>query len=132
MALMHRSDAAAATWRVGGDERAATTRIVRGETSWRRRYEVKSGDIILAEEKHAGIYDELVKDYSPEYRPRRPRLVREPLDAAAATRIARGDASRRRRGCRVDIPSRRVAAAPRVPRGSFEGTKARVLKRRST
>jgi len=31
------------------------------------KYEVKSGDIILAEEKHAGIYDELVKDYSPEY-----------------------------------------------------------------
>ena len=31
------------------------------------KYEVKSGDIILAEEKHAGIYDELVEKYSPEY-----------------------------------------------------------------
>ena len=33
------------------------------------------------------------------------------------TRIFRGDESRRRRGSRVDIPWRRVAAAPRLPRG---------------
>ena len=31
------------------------------------KYEVKSGDIILAEDKHAGIYDELVEKYAPEY-----------------------------------------------------------------
>ncbi|KAJ1446517.1 Ribokinase-like protein [Pelagophyceae sp. CCMP2097] len=31
------------------------------------KYGVKSGDIILAEEQHAGIYDELVKDYAVEY-----------------------------------------------------------------
>eukprot|EP00629_Pelagomonadales_sp_RCC1024_P015592 CAMPEP_0119286572 /NCGR_PEP_ID=MMETSP1329-20130426/34081_1 /TAXON_ID=114041 /ORGANISM="Genus nov. species nov., Strain RCC1024" /LENGTH=362 /DNA_ID=CAMNT_0007287311 /DNA_START=47 /DNA_END=1133 /DNA_ORIENTATION=- len=31
------------------------------------KYGVKSGDIILAEDKHAGIYDELVAKYAPEY-----------------------------------------------------------------
>ncbi|KAJ8602443.1 hypothetical protein CTAYLR_001265 [Chrysophaeum taylorii] len=31
------------------------------------KYEVKSGDIILAEEKHMGVYDELVGSYEVEY-----------------------------------------------------------------
>ena len=37
-------------------------------------------------------------------------------DAAAATRIFRGGGSRRRRGCDVDSPRRRVAAVPRLRR----------------
>ena len=37
--------------------------------------------------------------------------------AAAATRIVRGNGSRRRRGCDADSPRRRVAAAPRLRRG---------------
>ena len=37
--------------------------------------------------------------------------------AAGALWIVRGGASRHRRGCLVDIPWRRVAAPPRVPRG---------------
>ena len=37
--------------------------------------------------------------------------------AAGAARIFRGGMSRRRRGCRADMPRRRVAPAPRVPRG---------------
>ena len=40
--------------------------------------------------------------------------------AAAATWIFRGDESRHRRGCHVDIPWR-AAAAPRLPGGSFAG-----------
>ena len=44
---------------------------------------------------------------------------------AAATRIVRGDGSRRRRGCHVDRPRGRVAAAPRVPRGSSGGDASR-------
>jgi adenosine kinase len=31
------------------------------------KYGVKSGDIILAEDQHAGVYDELVADYAVEY-----------------------------------------------------------------
>ena len=38
-------------------------------------------------------------------------------DAVAATWIFRGGESRRRRGCDVDIPSRRAAAAPWLRRG---------------
>ena len=38
----------------------------------------------------------------------------------------RGDESRRRRGCDVDIPWRRVAAAPRPRRGSSAETGARL------
>ena len=37
--------------------------------------------------------------------------------AAAATRIVRGDRSRRRRGCHADSPRRGVAAPPRPRRG---------------
>ena len=62
-------------------------------------------------------------------------------DAAAAARIFRGDGSRRRRGCRADIPWGRgrgeaaaaarifrgggVAATPRLPRGYSVGTGSR-------
>ena len=42
-------------------------------------------------------------------------------DAVAATWIVRGDGSRRRRGCHVGRPRRRVAATPRLSRGSSEG-----------
>ena len=48
-------------------------------------------------------------------------LLVGPRDGRVATnwsRIFRGDESRRRRGRDVDIPWRRVAAAPRVPRGN--------------
>ena len=38
-------------------------------------------------------------------------------DAAVATWIFRGDDSRRRRGCDLDIPRRRFAATPRLRRG---------------
>ena len=31
------------------------------------KYGVKSGDIILAEDRHATLYDELVAQYAPEY-----------------------------------------------------------------
>lgn len=31
------------------------------------KYEVKSGDVILADEKHMGLYDELITSYSPDY-----------------------------------------------------------------
>jgi len=41
-------------------------------------------------------------------------------DAAVATWIARGDESRRRRGCHEDSPWRPVAAPPRLPRLSVE------------
>ena len=43
--------------------------------------------------------------------------------AAAATRLFRGDESRRRRGCDVDIPWRRVT--PRLGRGSSVETESR-------
>ena len=46
--------------------------------------------------------------------------------AAAATRIFRGDESRRRRGYDVDIPWRRVAAAPRLRRGYSVETTPRL------
>jgi len=36
-------------------------------TSMLAKYEVKSGDIILADEKHLGVYEELVKDFSVDY-----------------------------------------------------------------
>lgn len=36
-------------------------------TSILSKYDVKSGDIILAEDKHMGVYDELVKEYPVEY-----------------------------------------------------------------
>lgn len=36
-------------------------------TAMLEKYGLKSGDIILAEEQHAGIYDDLVKDHAPEY-----------------------------------------------------------------
>ena len=45
--------------------------------------------------------------------------------AAGATWIVRGDGSRRRRGCLAESPEGRVAAPPRVPRGSSGGDASR-------
>ena len=48
---------------------------------------------------------------------------------AAGVGLQRG--SRHRRGCHADLPCRQVAATPRLPRGSSEGTtRARALERR--
>ena len=46
-------------------------------------------------------------------------------DPAAATRIFRGDASRRRRGRDADIPWRRVAATPGAATRIFRGDESR-------
>ena len=46
-----------------------------------------------------------------------PARVESRCDAAAATRRFRGDESRRRRGCDVDSPWRRIAATLRPRRG---------------
>ena len=52
-------------------------------------------------------------------------------DAEGAARIFRGGESRRRRGCHADIPRRRVAATPRLPRGySVEAGRATPRARR--
>ena len=61
--------------------------------------------------------------WAPSRRPRGYYVGTSRGDAAAATRIFRRDASRRRRGRDADIPQRRVAATPRPRRGYFVETR---------
>ena len=95
--------------RVDGD--AAATWIFRGDESHARRYLL----VTKLEPDHffQPYYRSLPTDTSNF--PCQP--GRKSKRAAAPPRLRfRGGESRRRRGCHVDIPRRRVAAPPRLPR----------------
>ena len=116
--LLHRTARAAPRWRAAQGERGARARG-RGPRPGRLQ---RSRQAVEARAQGRGGRPGVPRGPRRRHAERSSAAAQRPAPAHArhAALVPRGyvsDKSRRRRGCRVDIPRRRVAAAPRLRRG---------------